>query len=354
MARSPGLDRTDYLGWYLPRAFRDDGALNLHASGVAAVAPGGLDLPDVPMEEAVERLEAALAAWQGTAPERVVFTPGATGGTLLALLALVPPGGEILVERPIYEPMLRQAERLGTVRRLERPAAGGFRFDPERAAEMIGDRTSLVMITEPHNPSGILSPRDEVLELARLAAARGATLLINEVYRGFTGAPSCDCAAPNIAVVSGMSKLLGAYWARVGWLAAAPDVAAVLRLAHMNMGMPSRPSAGWGLAFAGRAEARAIEARALSAAGAERVRRFVEETGSLSWIAPHGPGFATIGLSAGIDDLAFAEELHDRRGVLVVPGSFFDLPGTLRVGWLQAGDGLESGLERLGAAVAGV
>jgi aspartate/methionine/tyrosine aminotransferase len=342
-----GFEQADYLSWYMPRAFRGDGAVNLHASGVAQVEPGQLDPPQVPVAEAVPRLEAALARWQGAAPEEIVFTPGATGGTLLALLTLAPAGGGLAVERPIYEPMLRQAMRLGAVGRLDRPFDRGFQLDLDRAATLIDDRTALAMITEPHNPGGCLSPRADVLELARLLESRGAVLLINEVYRGFTDAPSCFGAAPNIVVVASLSKLLGAYWARVGWLAAPPDLAARLRLAHMTMGMPSRPSAGFGLSFLERAEGLRAEARALSAAGAARVRRFVEETPGVGWVRPEGPGFACVALPEGTDDLRLAEELHDRDGVLTVPGRFFDLPGTLRLGWLQSGERVDEGLERL-------
>jgi aspartate/methionine/tyrosine aminotransferase len=48
-----------------------------------------------------------------------------------------------------------------------------------------------------------------------------------------------------------------------------------------------------------------------------------------------------------------AEALHDRDGVPVVPGRFFELPGTIRLSWLQAGDRLDAGLERLAARLLG-
>jgi aspartate/methionine/tyrosine aminotransferase len=52
------------------------------------------------------------------------------------------------------------------------------------------------------------------------------------------------------------------------------------------------------------------------------------------------------------DDVAFAEALHDDRGVLVVPGTHFEVPGSLRLSWLQAGDRLEEGLSILAQALA--
>ena len=85
----------------------------------------------------------------------------------------------------------------------------------ERISEKISHETDLVLITEPHNPSGIFSPRDEVLDLARLASEYDAVLLINEVYGGFTAEPSYHAAAENIVVVNSLSKLFGTYWMRL-------------------------------------------------------------------------------------------------------------------------------------------
>ncbi|MBW2278459.1 MAG: hypothetical protein JRF63_13280, partial [Deltaproteobacteria bacterium] len=53
----------------------------------------------------------------------------------------------------------------------------------------------------------------------------------------------------------------------------------------------------------------------------------------------------------GTNDVTLAEQLHDERDVLVVPGTWFGAPGTLRVSWLQAGDRLADGLARLKAAI---
>jgi len=345
------FERNDYLGWYIPRMLRGDGALNLHASGVHAVGPHEIDWPDGEMMQMAGLYEQRLAKWLGLPAAEVVGTPGATGGTLLALLELGRRGNEIVVENPIYEPMLRQAERLGAVRRLERRRENGWRFSLDEARALIGPDTSLVMITEPHNPSGVLSPRDDVLALARAAADHSATLLINEVYLGFTDEPSFHGAADNIVVVASLSKLLGAYWARAGWLSAPAAVAGKLRGAHWNMGMPSMPGAQAGIGFLEQADGRRGAARQLAREGIEAVDAWIAATPNASWTRPHDGGFGCVELPPGTDDLLLAETLHDDRGVLVVPGRWFGAPGTLRVSWLQADDRLGDGLARLRALI---
>ena len=342
------FDTNEYLSWYIPRAMAGDDAINLHSSGVPMVLPSELDIDDIvgnPFETPA-RLEHALAAWLGIEPKEIVFTPGGTGGTLLALLTLARPGGNIVVEKPIYEPMLRQAAALGEIRRMERRFENRWKLPLEDARRLIDDNTSVVMITEPHNPSSVLSPRNDIEEMARVAAEHGAILLINEVYGQFCEAPSCHGLAKNVVVVSSLSKLAGAYWARVGWLSSTKELSARFKTAHMNMGMPAAPAAQAGLAFLkdiDRFRNRAIE---LSASGLKEVREMVASTPSLSWHEPDAAGFSCIQLPARIDDLEFANRLHKDHGVLVVPGGCFEAPGTVRLSWIQAKDRLSEGLSK--------
>ncbi len=329
------FDTTRYLSWYVPRVRGDGSPTNLHASGVPPLEPEDLDVPDGNPWLAALAFEAALARRLSCPPEEVLFTPGATGGTLLALLTLSQPGEEILVESPIYEPMLRQAERLSSVRRLRRDPGRGWRFDVGEARSLLADRTSLVMLTEPHNPSGVLSPREDVLALAEHAAEVGAILLVNEVYHGWARTPSYRGAAPNIVVASSLSKLLGGYWARLGWLTGDPSVIARLRRAHMNFGMASAPSAAVGRAVLQRADELTERARAAAREGADVVDGWVRRPPGLSWSRPDFSGFGCVALPPGTDDMALAEKLHQEHDVLVVPGSLWESPGSIRVSWLQ-------------------
>ncbi|MBI4702469.1 MAG: aminotransferase class I/II-fold pyridoxal phosphate-dependent enzyme [Deltaproteobacteria bacterium] len=345
------FDSNSYLKWYMPRMRRDD-AVNLHASGVPSLTPADIELRPYDPWRVAEEFEPALAAWLGIDAESVLFTPGATGGTLLALLSLTAAGDELLVELPTYEPMLRQAARVGNVRRFRRSPESGWQLPVDEIGRLLSPRTKLVMITEPSNPSGTFARREDVLAVADLAATRGALVLVNEVYLGFSERPTLCGARDNIVVVSSLSKLLGAYWLRLGWLAARPDLVQRLRWGHMNLSMATKPAAAYGLGVLARADEWRARARATAAAGLEPVDRWVRATPGVSWIKPQGPGFGCVRLPDGVaDDVAFAEKLQDELRVLVVPGTHFELPGTLRLSWLQAGDRLQEGLERISRAL---
>jgi aspartate/methionine/tyrosine aminotransferase len=345
------FSRNDYLDWYIPRMRLGD-AINLHASGVESL--GGefaADLSGNPWES-VGGFEAALGQWLGQPGEELVFTPGATGGTLLALLTLGRNGSTVLAESPIYEPMWRQAERLNPIQRFQRRPEDGWQLPLNELHERLHPNVSVVMITEPHNPSGVLAPREQVLELAKMAQDVGAYVLINEVYRGYSQTPSYHCEADNIVVVSSLSKFIGAYWMRLGWLSATAELCARLRQGHLNMGLGTLVASMAGMRLLDSIEPMADAARERSNAGREIVHKWVEATPDVTWSRPQGPAFGAISIPAQIDDLAFAEHLHEKCGVLVVPGHCFDIPATLRISWLQAGDRLQEGLDILGSEIA--
>jgi aspartate/methionine/tyrosine aminotransferase len=338
-----------YLSWYMERAFRHDDAVNLHASGVPAIEP--LEIPGdrVSPWKQMTDFEAALAGWLGIPEQEVLFTPGATGGTLLALACLVRPGSTVLVDLPMYEPMVAQAERLGQVQRLQRRFEDRWRLPLEQARHALKGNVSVVMLCEPGNPTGTFSDRQDVIDLVRMAERKGAYVLINEVYRGFSNRLSYHGIGQNVLVVSSLSKLLGAYSYRLGWLSGSSEEIVRLRMGHFNLGVGTSPAAvAGGRIVASRADGIRAEALAQSRHGAQVVDQWVRKQEGLTWHIPEGPGFGCIRLPDGMDDMAFAERLHDEHGVLLVPGSLFELPGTVRVSWLQAGGRLEEGLEVLG------
>ncbi len=343
----------DYLSWYLPKVLGHDDAINLHASGVPSLTAADIGIStDFDPWIAGTELERGLGRWLGVPAESLLYTQGATGGSLLALLSLTGHGDELLIELPMYEPMVRQGARLAAaVHRFHRRRQDSWQLPLAEIERLLSSRTSMVMITEPSNPSGTFARREDVLALADLAAAQGALLLVNEVYLGFSDRPTFFGERDNILVTSSLSKLLGAYWLRIGWLAADPALIAKLRLAHLNLSMGNFAAAALGLGVIARADEWRTRARKSAAAGCAVVDDWVRATPGLEWARPEGPGFGCVALPDGMPDVTFVERLHQEHGVLLVPGSHFEVPGTMRLSWLQVGDQLDEGLQRIAQAL---
>jgi aspartate/methionine/tyrosine aminotransferase len=131
----------------------------------------------------------ALADRYQVSPDQVITAPGTSMANYLAIAATVGAGDEVLVEHPAYEPLLDIPELLGAkIHRFERR----FHVDLSNLADQVTPRTKLIILTNPHNPSGILEPPEVLREIGRLAAQVGAYVLVDEVYMDFLfqGRPS--------------------------------------------------------------------------------------------------------------------------------------------------------------------
>src|ERR1700722_9357638 len=135
----------------------------------------------------------ALADRYEVSPDQVVTAPGTSMANYLAIAAIVGVGDEVLVEHPAYEPLLDLPELLGAkVHRFNRGYDRQFHVDIGSLADQVTPRTKLIILTNPHNPSGILEPPEVLREVGRLAARVGAYVLVDEVYMDFLfqGRPS--------------------------------------------------------------------------------------------------------------------------------------------------------------------
>src|SRR5215510_14428299 len=99
----------------------------------------------------------SIATRYRVAPEAIVTAAGTTFANHLAMAALIKRGDEVLFEQPAYEPMLALAHYLGAnVKRFSRRFESGFRVEPDVLKSLITPNTRLFVITNLHNPSGVL------------------------------------------------------------------------------------------------------------------------------------------------------------------------------------------------------
>ena len=131
-----------------------------------------------------------LGRWYDTKPENVfVSSEGASGQNARIIRYLAersPRKREAIVEFPTYEPLLRATqEHFPTVKRLERKEKEGYRLDADRLERIVSEETGLLVLTNPHAPSGAASDRKEVKEVMDVANSHGFHVLCDEIYAEF-------------------------------------------------------------------------------------------------------------------------------------------------------------------------
>jgi aspartate/methionine/tyrosine aminotransferase len=296
----------------------------------------------------------AIAARYGVTPDRVTTASGTSGANCFVFAALLEPGDDVLVERPGYDPLLGAARIFGarTVR-FERSFEDGYRLDPDRVQHAVTPRTKLIVVTTPHNPTGVLADAAAVDEVGRIAERAGAHVLVDEVYRDVTGDASPPAAARGDVFITtnSLTKSYGLSSLRAGWVIASPDVTYRVRRARDVVD-------GTGSIVAERLATLAFErldrlyerARTILARNKAAADAFLRSRRDLEWI----PSAGTIVFPRirGVEDAGpFIERLMQQRRTAVGPGRFFEAPAHFRLGYGGDIAKISAGLTHLAAAL---
>ena len=295
----------------------------------------------------------SIAARYRVDREAVVTAAGTTFANHLAMAALIKPGDEVLFEHPAYEPMLAAALYLGAnVRRFPRRFDDGFM--PEGLESLVTPKTRLIVLTNLHNPSGVLIEEAELKQIGEIARSVGARVLVDEVYMEtlFEDAPRTAFHIGNeFVVTSSLTKAFGLSGLRCGWIFAEPELAK--RMWLLNDLFAATPvHAGERLSVVAMQQLGEIGGRAKKLLDRNRMllNEFLDTREDLEVIrAEFGTVMFPRVRRESSDELC--QLLRGKYETSVVPGRFFEMPPHFRVG--IAGDTavLEEGLERLGRAL---
>ncbi|MGA2766797.1 MAG: pyridoxal phosphate-dependent aminotransferase [Candidatus Bathyarchaeia archaeon] len=179
-----------YLDWYVhvPKVRYD-----FRSSGTAYFTHdlrlNRLDL-SVNYDHGNPETTAQLAKWYDVKPENVfVSSEGASGQNARIIRCLAeksPRKNEAVVEYPTYEPLLRQVqEHFKHVKRLERREEDAYRLDADELLKVVSEKTGLLVLTNPHAPSGATSNANELREMMTVAREHGFYVLCDEIYAEF-------------------------------------------------------------------------------------------------------------------------------------------------------------------------
>jgi aspartate/methionine/tyrosine aminotransferase len=350
------LPELGYLAWALARYGQID--FDLGQSGLYPMPVDVLGLPQEAFAEAtdptvVRRLKAAIAARYQVPTEETVPVLGTTHGLWCVYAALLSRGDDVLVETPVYEPLLRIAEGLGA-------RVIPFTRDPAinvaDVHSLITPRTRLVVVSNLHNPTGALLEDEAIVELAR--AISPVPLLVDEVYRDLVDAPGKTAfhLAPNIVVTSSLTKVYGLPWLRAGWVLAREPIATAVRTSVLH----SVGAVSWALASASirafekldELHARSRLIRAHDDAAAAKLVSWVASRNYLTFTPHRGSIFGFVIDQRGRDTRPWIERAIDEQRVIVAPGAFFGRSDGFRIRYGAVDPQiLDEGLVRLGRAM---
>jgi aspartate/methionine/tyrosine aminotransferase len=291
---------------------------------------------------------------------QVVVTPGAKPILFFTMLALLEPGDEVIIPSPAFPTYASIAGMLDArVVALPLREEQQFGLDLDALRARITDRTRLLILNSPHNPTGAVLPRAQLEAVRDLAVKHDFVVLADEIYGdmvyegAFTSMGSIDGMAERCVVVDGFSKT----YAMTGWrlgFGIMPESLVKPVATLMNNSNSCTAS------FVQKAGEAALtgpqdDVRAMMAEFAVRRRHVVDGLNAIPGVScfdPPGAFYAFPRVSGtGLTSAQLADRLLDEAGVVTLPGTGFGAEGEgyLRLSYANSIANLDEGLRRIAA-----
>ncbi len=351
----PNFAGPDFLKAAAVEAIQND--INQYAPGIGRPA----------LRQAIARKMARHYGLPVNPDTDVTVTVGATEAIFSAVLGLVDPGDEVIVFEPYYDSYLPAIEFAGGVAKLYTLRPPNWDIDPAALAALFTDKTKMILINTPHNPTGKVFSADELALIADLCRRHDVIAVTDEVYEHiiFDGLPHISLASlPGMAertvTISSAGKTFSMTGWKVGWAVAPPELNRALFRVHQFS------------SYCGAAPLQEAVAAALQVDGdfyAELTAFYqdsrdfllgvLDEVG-LNPITPQGTYFVIcdIGPLGFENDVAFCRHLTTEIGVAAIPPSAFyrnpaDGASLARFAFCKSRDVLEEAARRLAKLRAG-
>lgn len=297
--------------------------------------------------------------YDGCTSDSIVVTNGSAEANFLALWELAQPGSDIVIIVPTYMQTHGLASNFGiNVREVWVREENDWQLDPAELDNAVTSRTSVLVITNPGNPTGAVMSAPARAAVIDVAQRSGCWILADEVYSGAERVgpetKSLFGEYERVVATGSLSKAYGLPGLRIGWAVAPPEVAAQLwarkdyltispgeltdRIACIALSPEVRPR------ILARTRERINDGWAITHA-------WMNETGILTCHAPDAGAIAYARYELPLDSNELAERLRADYSVLIVPGAHFGMGKYVRLGFGPPEPQLRAALARVGEAI---
>ena len=217
----------------------EDGPAEVRAAAQAAIAAGANQYaPGKGILELREAVAAHQERFYGLAPDpqaEVIITTGATEGIAASLLALTGPGDEVLTFEPFYDSYGAIIGLSGATHVTAPLLAPDFLPDMEALESAFSGRTKVVLLNNPHNPTGAVFPREVLQRVVDLAGKHDCLIITDEVYEHLTFGVShipvatLPWAAERTVTISSAGKTFSFTGWKIGWLTGPEHLVSAIR-----------------------------------------------------------------------------------------------------------------------------
>ena len=322
-------------------------------------------MPGLPaLREAVARHYGRTQGLELDWKAEVTITSGATEALAASFLALISPGDEVAAFQPLYDSYLPMIRRAGGVPKLVRLEPPHFRVSRAALEAVFSDKTRLVILNNPLNPSATVAPEEDLALIAEFCVRHDAVAVCDEVWEHVLFAPHVHrplIAFPGMrgrtVKIGSAGKMFALTGWKVGFLVAAPALTQVLSKAHQFLTFTTAPNLQAAVAYGlGASDDWFAVMPAALAASRDRFTEALRREG-FAVLESQGTYFLNVDLAAsGVaeDDLAFCHRSVKDAGVAAIPISAFyeerPITNLIRLCFAKRDETLDEGARRLAKA----
>lgn len=318
-----------------------------------------LDTPlHYPQANGIPELRERIAAlYPGATPDHVLVTVGCAEANFITLQTLVAPGEEIVVMLPNYMQIWGAAKNFGIeVKTFHLREEDGWAPDLDELDEAVSEKTKLIAVCNPDNPTGYIFTEEEMYAIVRVAERVGAWLLADEVYSGAerlsdTETPSFWGRYDRVLAMNSLSKAYGLPGLRIGWVAGPAETVDEIWARHeyVIISAPMLSNKLAAVALSPEVRPRLIQrARDYVRRGYPILDAWLEShEGVFSVVPPQAAAIAYVRYHLDINSTELVTRLMKDKSVFIVPGDHFGMDHYLRISHGLPEDYLRAGLERI-------
>lgn len=298
---------------------------------------------------------------------QIIVSTGAKQSLANAFLATLNPGDEVIVPIPYwvsYPELIKLADGVPVF--VETSEENGFKYSIDALSDAITEKTKIILLNSPNNPTGTVYTKDELLAIAELAKEKDILILSDEIYekliygdtKHISIASLSEDAYNRTIVINGVSKAYSMTGWRIGYSASSEEIAKLM--SNIQSHTTSNPNSI--AQYASVAALKGDDAQMIEMVSEFKARRdyMVNKINSIegiSCINPEGAFYVMMNISKvfgkkfdGIeitDSMNFSEQLLDKAKVAVVPGKGFGVDNYVRLSYATSMNNIQMGLNRV-------
>ena len=289
--------------------------------------------------------------------DEVLVTVGGSEAIDLAMRTILTPGDEVIIHEPsfvCYKPCALMAGAMPVV--IQTKAEDGFKLNGKDPLEKITDRTKLLVLSYPNNPTGAVMTKEDLEEIAKIVIAKNIMVISDEIYAELTySGKHCSIASlpgmkERTVVVNGFSKAFAMTGWRLGYLAAGKTLVKQITKVHQYAIMCSPTTSQYAAVEALKNGEESIKAMVAEYSDRRKIIADGFDKMGFPCFSPNGAFYIFPSIKrSGLSSEEFCERLLREEKVALVPGTAFGESGEgyVRVSYAYSVAQINAALERI-------